>query len=134
MRRPRHRPPPGRFGCERGSAIAEFALVAPLVVILVVAVMQLALAAHVRATLITAAAEGARSAALAGGDPADGVRRTRGLVGDNLAGDVVESVDARRGEVDGLAVLTVRVTARVPLVGLLGPTGMVVEGHALAER
>ena len=44
---------------------------------LTLAVVQLALALHVRNTVIDAAAEGARFASLAGSSPADGVARTR---------------------------------------------------------
>mgnify|MGYP000848267369 CR=1 FL=1 len=118
---------------DRGSAVVEFALVAPLLLLLALAVLQVALAMHVRATLTSAAAEGARAAALAGADPAAGVRRTRTLLAQNLAGSVVDDVTAQRGVVDGLAVMTVRVTAVLPMVGLLGPQALTVEGHALRE-
>lgn len=118
---------------DRGSAVVEFALVAPLLLLLALAVLQVALAMHVRATLTSAAAEGARAAALAGADPAAGVRRTRTLLAQNLAGSVVDDVTAQRGVVDGLAVMTVRVTAVLPMVGLLGPQALTVEGRALRE-
>lgn len=118
---------------DRGSAVVEFALVAPLLLLLALAVLQVALAMHVRATLTSAVAEGARAAALAGADPAAGVRRTRTLLAQNLAGSVVDDVTAQRGVVDGLAVMTVRVTAVLPMVGLLGPQALTVEGHALRE-
>jgi len=113
--------------------VVEFALVAPLLLLLALAVLQVALAMHVRATLTSAAAEGARAAALAGASPLAGVRRTRTLLAENLAGSVVDDVTARRAVVDGLAVMTVRVTAVLPMVGLLGPQMLTVEGHALQE-
>lgn len=118
---------------DRGSAVVEFALVAPLLLLLALAVLQVALAMHVRATLTSAAAEGARAAALAGASPLAGVRRTRTLLAENLAGSVVDDVTARRAVVDGLAVMTVRVTAVLPMVGLLGPQMLTVEVHALQE-
>ena len=118
---------------DRGSAVVEFVLVAPLVLLLGLAVLQVALALHVRATLTAAAAEGARAAALAGSDPAAGIRRARSLLDANLAGPVVRDVSAARATVDGLPVITVRIVGRLPLVGLLGPTALVVEGHALQE-
>ncbi|MDQ2661335.1 MAG: pilus assembly protein, partial [Actinomycetota bacterium] len=48
---------------ERGSAVAEFTLVGILLTVLALAVVQLALALHVRNTMLDAAAEGARYAA-----------------------------------------------------------------------
>lgn len=111
----------------------EFALVAPLVLLVALAVLQLALALHARATLTAAAAEGARVAALSGAGPAEGVRRTRSVLAGNLAGDLVTDVTASRDTLDGAPILTVRVAARLPLLGLFGPAAMVVEGHAWAE-
>lgn len=113
--------------------MVEFALVAPLLVLVALAVLQVALAMHVRATLTSAAAEGARAAALAGSDPAAGVRRARALLGRNIAGSVVDDVTARRAVVDGMPVIAVRISATLPLVGLLGPQTVLVEGHALQE-
>jgi Flp pilus assembly protein TadG len=111
----------------------EFALVAPLLLVLAVAVVQVALALHVRVTLTAAAAEGARAASLAGSDPSAGVARARELLGDSLSGSVVRDVRAGRSLVDGLPVMVVRIDAAVPLVGLLGPEVLSVEGHALQE-
>lgn len=113
--------------------MVEFALVTPLVLLLALAVIQVALALHVRSTLTSAAAEGARAAALAGADPTAGIRRARSLMAQNFAGSVVRRVEAGPATVDGLAVMTVRIDATLPLVGLLGPTTMTVVGHALQE-
>jgi Flp pilus assembly protein TadG len=118
---------------DRGSAAVEFALVVPLLVLLVVAVVQATLVLHVRATLTAAAAEGARAASLAGADPLAGVIRARELVAGNLAGSVVRDVVAGPAVVGGLRVMVVRIEATVPLVGLLGPASMTVEGHAVQE-
>lgn len=118
---------------DRGSAAVEFALVAPLLMVLAMAVVQVALALHVRATLTAAAAEGARAASLAGADPSAGVLRARELLADNVAGSVVREVTAGRTVIDGLPVMVVRIDATVPLVGLLGPEALTVEGHALQE-
>jgi hypothetical protein len=123
----------GRLGADDGSAAVDFALVAPLLVVLAIAVVQVALALHVRVTLIAAAAEGARAASLAGADPVAGVARARTLLHDNVAGSVVREVTAHRSRVDGLPVMVVRIDATVPLLGLLGPEGLTVEGHALQE-
>jgi hypothetical protein len=50
----------------RGSAAVEFVLVAPLVLLIFLAILQVALAAYVRTTLTSVAAEAARVGALAG--------------------------------------------------------------------
>lgn len=128
----RTRPQPDAL-TDRGSAVVEFVLVAPLLLLVAVAVLQVALTMHVRATLTSAAAEGARAAALAGADPGAGIRRTRALLAQNVAGPVVRDVTARRAVVGGLPVMAVRITADLSLVGLLGPQSMTVEGHALQE-
>lgn len=118
---------------DRGSAIVEFVLVAPLLVLLALAVVQVTLLLHARAALTSAAAEGARAGALAGADPGAGVRRATVLVRQNVGAAIVNDIVARREVIDGLSVLTVRIEADVPLIGMLGPTQVEVEGHALIE-
>lgn len=122
-----------RAGSDRGSAAVDFVLVAPLVLVLGLAVAQLALALHVRSTLASAAAEGARRAALAGATPADGRARLDRLLEGTLADGVVETVGVRAARERGLDVVRVDVQARLPLVGLLGPAVLEVHGHALRE-
>lgn len=116
-----------------GSAVVGFVVVVPLLVVVVLAVSQVALALHVRAAVTSAAADGARAAALAGGDAAVARARIRSALASTLADGVVDDVVVRRTTSDGLAVVDVEVTSRLPLVGLLGPTSLVVHGHALVE-
>lgn len=116
-----------------GSAVVGFVVVVPLLVVIVLAVVQVALALHVRATVTSAAADGARAAALAGGDTAVARARIRSALATTLADGVVDDVVVRRTSSDGLAVVDVEVRSVLPLVGLLGPTSMVVHGHALVE-
>jgi len=118
---------------DRGSAVLEFALVAPLLLAVTAGLLQVVLAMHVRATLTSAAAEGARAASLAGADPAAGVRRVRTLLDAGLAGSVVRDITAGPTEVGGLPVMAVRIEAVLPLIGLLGPQALTVEGHAVRE-
>jgi len=88
----------------------------------------------VRNTLIDCAAEGARYAALADRTPQDGADRTRALIAATLAPGFADDVAAAVTTIDGLAVIEVRVTAPLPIAGLLGPTGqLTVTGHALRE-
>lgn len=119
---------------EHGSAAVEFLLVSVLVLALLLGVVQVALAVHVRSLATDAAAEGARVAARADRSPADGVARTRALLADALTGDYARDVTASRTAIDGAAVIEVTVRAPLPVVGLLGPGGtLTVRGHALAE-
>jgi len=119
---------------DRGSAVVDFVLVGGLLALLFVAVLQLALVLHVRNELIDSAAQGARYGALAGHEPKDGAARTRELVSAELSARYAADVSAAREEVDGVALVDVRVTAPLPLVGLVGPSGrLVVHGHAPVE-
>ena len=75
----------------------------------------------------------ARVAAVSGGDTGVAEQRTRAALAESLAAGVVESVTARRRTTNGLATVELEIHARLPLVGLLGPTALVVMGHAVAE-
>ena len=110
---------------DRGSAVLDVALVAPLLLLVALGVVQVALAAYVRSTLASAAAEGARVSAVSGGDPGVGARRTRSALDTTIADGVVDSVVARTTTVGGIPVVDVEVHARLPLVGLLGPSVLV---------
>jgi Flp pilus assembly protein TadG len=121
-------------GPEHGSAAVEFLLVSVLVLALLLGVVQVALAVHVRSLATDAAAEGARVAARADRGLADGAARTRVLLTDALTGDYARDVTAGRTTLDGAAVIEVTVRAPLPVVGLLGPGGtLTVRGHALEE-
>lgn len=122
-----------RAGLERGSAVVEFAVVVPMLMLLVLGVVQVGVALHVRSTITSAAAEGARVAAVSGADIAAGARRTRQALSSSLADGVVDTVVARRTTAGGVATIDVEVRARLPLLGLLGPSALVVHGHALVE-
>lgn len=122
-----------RWWGERGSATVDFVLVAPIVLLMTVGVLQLGLALHVRATLTSAAAEGARAASLAGADTAAGVARTRMLLDESLVGAVVRDIDGGVVDADGVRAMIIRIDADLPLVGMLGPRALTVEGRALAE-
>lgn len=119
---------------ERGSAVAEFVLVAALVLALFLGVVQVALALHVRSLVVDAAAEGARIAARADRDPADGAQRTRDLLTASLSASYARDIAVRTTTIDGLAVVEVTVRAPLPVVGILGPSGaLTARGHALEE-
>ncbi|MGN6334078.1 MAG: TadE/TadG family type IV pilus assembly protein [Motilibacteraceae bacterium] len=119
---------------ERGSAVVEFVLVGVLLVALFLGIAQLALALHVRNTLVAAAAEGARYGANADRVPADGAQRTRQIVSDALSASLVDDVEAGYEPVDGVRTVVVRVRATLPVIAFLGPSrALRVSAHALAE-
>ncbi|QUW18912.1 TadE/TadG family type IV pilus assembly protein [Agrococcus sp. Marseille-Q4369] len=122
-----------RLADERGSAVAEFAMVAGLLVVLVLSVMQLSLALHVRATVADAAAEGARHASLLGSDAAAGVERTRELISTAIGPRYAERVSASSAVVAGLETIEIRVAAPLPVLGFIGPVALEVAGHAPVE-
>lgn len=122
-----------RLADERGSAVAEFAMVAGLLVVLVLSVIQLSLALHVRATVADAAAEGARHASLLGSDAAAGVERTRELITIAIGPGYAERITASSAIVAGLETIEIRVAAPLPVLGLAGPVALEVAGHAPVE-
>ena len=125
---------PGRSARESGSAVVDFVLVGALTTVVFAAVLQLALALHVRSTLVDCAAEGARYGALADRTPDDGVARARELIGLSLAPGFADDVSAEVVSIDGMEVVRVEVDAPLPVLGLLGPGGrLTVDGHALRE-
>lgn len=119
---------------ERGSAVAEFTLVGVLLTVLALAVVQLALALHVRNTVLDAAAEGARYAALAGSSPSDGIARTRDLIASAISADYGQDVTAGTTSIAGVPAIEVTVRTTLPVIGLLGvQQGLEVSGHAAVE-
>lgn len=99
-----------------------------------VGVMQLALALHVRNTLVDSAGEGARHGALVGRGPEDAVERTRALIASALADDLAQDVSASTETLGGVETVVVTVRAPLPVLGLVGPRTLQVEGHAVDEK
>lgn len=119
---------------EGGSAPVEFVLVGVLLTFLTLAVLQLALALHVRNTVLDAAAEGARYGALADNEPADAVPRTTHLIETAVGSDFARDVTVREGSWMGVPAVIVTVRTTLPLAGFLGvDRALEVEGHAARE-
>lgn len=119
---------------DAGSAVAEFVMVGALLTVLTLSVIQLGLALHIRNTVLDAASEGARFAALADSSLDEGVARSRDLIttaiGPGYAGDVTASYGRYLGHPS--AIVTVRTP--LPLIGLFGfDGGLEVTGHAAVE-
>ena len=120
---------------ERGSAVVDFVLVLLVLLPLVLGILQLALVLHVRNTLASAAAEGARHAAVAGSSAAAGTAKVQELVDGALSEDFARSVVVRPAPVGGAPGFEAVVEADVEVLGLGGPAIHVrVEGHAVAEQ
>lgn len=118
---------------DRGSAVVEITMVAGLLTLVVLSVMQLALGLHVRNVLQDAAAEGARYGALAGSSPAAGVDRAQALIETAIGADYAQSVSATTTTVAGHPALQLTVQAPLPVLGLIGPTTLEVQGSAALE-
>ena len=101
-----------------GSAAVEFALVLPLVLLVLLAVTQVAVVARTQLEIASAAREGARRAATAP-DPAEAVEAVRRALGPEAAARV--RVQVRRPHVVGRPAEVI-VTLPVRLVGLGGMT------------
>ena len=105
-----------------------------LLTALLLAVVQLALGLHVRNTVLDAAAEGARYAALAGSSADAGVERTRELIDAAIATEYAGDVRATATSIGGIPAIAVTVRTTLPVLGLLGPVrAMEVTGHAAIE-
>ena len=121
-------------GLDDGTAVVEFVLVSILVVVLLLAVVQVGMALHIRNTLIAAASEGARFAAAADQSPEAGAEHARGLIRQSLPDSYAERVGSGHQVVAGVDTIVVTIEADLPIFGWLGPPdGLRVEGHAMEE-
>lgn len=119
---------------ERGAAVVDFVLVSLVLVPLFLGIMQVALVMHVRTTLASAAAEGARYAATVDRGPEEGAVRTRAEITAALSSRYAEGVRAHEEVLDGQRIVVVEASADVPPLGLWGPGLRVhVVGHGIEE-
>lgn len=119
-----------------GSAVAEFVFVSVFLIVLVLAILQVAMILHMRNVAVAAVVDGARYAANADRDCADGTAKARELIEDAIAkADVVEA-GCEPGVVGNTEVVRVTATVRLPLLLLdLMPTDVTIEvqGRAVKE-
>lgn len=120
---------------EGGAAVVDFVLVLLVLLPLVLGILQLALVLHVRNTLASAAAEGARHAAVVGSSAPAGRAKVQELIDGALSQDFVRSVTVRPATVGGAPGFEAVVEADVTVLGMGGPGVHVrVAGHAIAEQ
>ena len=109
-------------------------MVGALVIIVFVALLQVALGVYARNVLTDAAGDGARRAALVGGTEAEARQRVQVLTDAALRRGYVDTVTVSRVPSGDLRIVEVTVTAPFPVLGLLGPGGTLrVTGHAIDE-
>lgn len=98
---------------EAGESMVEFALVLPVLLLVLIGVVQFALVHHAQNVVTTAAQEGARRAAAEGRDAIDGEQRTRDVLGSGLGstGEDFEVVATDDGEM-----VMVRASGGYPLI------------------
>lgn len=119
---------------DRGSAVAEFAMVGAVLVLTFLAALQVGFALHVRNTLIADASDGARYGARADSSPGEGAGRAGELITKSLGGRYAGGVSAATESIGGARVVTVTVHAPLPIVGPWGlGASVTVKGHAYAE-
>ena len=118
---------------DRGAATVEFTLVGTLLTVLALAVVQLGILVYARNVVHDAAVEGAYYGALADTSAQDGAVRTEELIALALGG-LDAQAQAEQSGVEGGVEVIVRVTATLPVLGLLGiPRAMEVIARAPAE-
>lgn len=114
--------------------MVDFVLVSVIVVPLFLGVLQVGLFLYVRNTMTAAASDGARLAATADRDLADGVRRTTSMLDGAVSSRLVESVTADETAIDGQPAVELIVRGHLPALGLWGPSvDFTVRGHAIEE-
>jgi Flp pilus assembly protein TadG len=127
----RMRPPPGprvepswrphtRSNHQSGSAVVEFALVAPLAILIALAVAQFALFLYERNVVMGSLSAGARVAATSGRTVADGQRAAGNLLREALGHRIAATVAVRGGVENGLVVLRSDATLPSFVPGLPG--------------
>jgi Flp pilus assembly protein TadG len=109
---------------EGGSAVVDFVLVSVLILTLLMAVLQVAVYAHLRNVVVASAQEGARYAANADVDSSTGAVRTVQIVARATSSRTAAGLVCTSGEeqdASGLTLVVVRCTGSVPtLLGVLG--------------
>lgn len=128
--------PPGDG--ERGSAVVDFVLVSVLVVVLLLAVLQVAVYVHVRNVVTASAQEGARYAANADVPAQLGAERTLQVVAAATSSGTAAGLSctsAEETDPSGLVLVVVRCDGSVPtLLAALGDLlPLQVTGRAVEE-
>ena len=106
---------------DAGSAVAEFALIASLLALILAGALQIGLVIHVRNTVIDSAVAGARQASLADQTPRDGQKLTRDLIRVSVGERYAQKVTVSTSQRGAVEIVEVRVATPLPVLGLWGP-------------
>ncbi|MEY8569176.1 TadE/TadG family type IV pilus assembly protein [Brevibacterium linens] len=106
---------------DSGSAVAEFALIASLLALILAGALQIGLVIHVRNTVIDSAIAGARQASLADQTPRDGQKLTRDLIRVSVGERYAQKVTVSTSQRGAVEIVEVRVATPLPVLGLWGP-------------
>lgn len=118
---------------QRGSAAVEFVAVVPLLFLVGLAVLQVAMYAHAKSVVDTAAGEAARVAAVSA-EPSEAARRAaEDVLGQAMGGVPLSGISVQHRSVAGLAVVAVEVRARPHLALLPVQPVLTGRGQALVE-
>lgn len=124
----------GRACADTGSAVAEFALVASLLALILAGALQIGLVIHVRNTVIDSAIAGARQASLADQTARDGQRLTADLIRVSVGERYAQKVTVSTSHRGGAEIVEVRVRTPLPVLGLWGPAEVWdLRGRSLVE-
>ena len=113
----------------RGQALVEFALVLPMLLLLVVGMMHFGLIINQYMVLAEAAREGARSAALGGSNATVAAVVAQAAANSHLTVNINPPVTRVRGNGVTVTVVAANVTV-IPLLRQFFPTGLTVRGAA----
>lgn len=121
-----------RFRDERGDAMVEFAVVAPVLMLLILGVVQFGLWYHAQHVVQTAALEASRAAATENGEISDGEDRATAVLRAGLGG----AADSSTVKVDmGAEFVSVRVeTTMRGLLPIPGLNSIALNSEAVSYR
>ncbi|HEY2044740.1 MAG TPA: TadE/TadG family type IV pilus assembly protein [Jatrophihabitans sp.] len=129
-----------RCADDRGSSVAEFAMVSTLLVFLLFGILQVAALFYVRSVAAAAASDGARYAANAGVDPTAGGERASRLIQQATTLSMAQQLPCRGTKIPDPAsgLSTARVRCRGQIHSILIPLGALVTidvtGQSLQEQ
>ena len=123
---------------ERGSAVVDFVMISLLIVMLLLAVLQVAVYVHVRNVVTASAQEGARYAANADVDSGLGAARTVEVVARATSNQTAQGLVCASGEeldASGLTLVVVHCNGAIPalLASLGNLLPLDVTGRAVKE-
>ncbi|WP_297733504.1 TadE/TadG family type IV pilus assembly protein [Nocardioides sp.] len=113
----------------------DFVMILVVLLPMFAGLFQLSLVLHVQNTLASAAAEGARRAAVTGATPDDGIARAREQILGTLNAKYARDITVEDMVIGGVPAYRVVITAEVPALGLGGPAiALEASGNAIIEE